>query len=118
MTLDIASRVQATIEQQGSTVTYKRQTSASFNSTTMANTVTTTSYTISAHFRRFTLKEISGLVREGDREVRISANAITFTPQNNDIIEVDGDIFKVVSVDTRVSYGTAALHILVVRGGY
>lgn len=118
MTLDINARVKTIIDAQGETVTYKQQTAAAFNSTTLANAITYTSHTIKAHFRKYNAKEITGLVREGDREVRIAADAISFVPEANDVVEVSGDVFKVVAVDNRVAYGSDSLYILTVRGGY
>lgn len=118
MTRNIPEHVATILEAQGETVTYRRLSSVSFNETTLANTPTYTNSTIKAHARRYTAKEISGLVRDGDREVRIAADAVSFVPDENDIVLLGGDTYKVVSVDRRTAFGEDALYILTVRGGH
>jgi hypothetical protein len=66
------------------------------------------SYTIKAGGRQYCAREIAGLVQQGDREVRIAAADLSFTPRPND---------QVVSVNTRTPFSEAAIHIVQVRGG-
>jgi hypothetical protein len=67
--------------------------------------------------RQYRAKEIKGLVQQGDREVRIAAADLSFTPRPNDRIVIGGKTFQVVSVDPRRPFDEAAIHILQVRGG-
>ena len=118
MTLNIPERINAVLQDHGETVTYRRVTGVAFNETTLANAPTYTNTTINAHVRKYNAKEIAGLVRDGDREVRIAADAVGFTPDENDIILIGGDTYKVVSLDRRTAFGEDALYILTVRGGH
>lgn len=117
MSVDISARINAIIDSQGVSVTYKRVTGVSFNSTTLANTPTYSNSTIFAHVRKYNANEVAGIIRQGDREVRIAASEITFTPEEQDIITIGSKDYKVMAVDTRTAYGSAVLHILMVRGG-
>jgi hypothetical protein len=62
-------------------------------------------------------REIGGLVQQGDREVRIAAADLSFTPRLNDQVVIGGKTFQVVSVNTRSPFSEAAIHIVQVRGG-
>jgi hypothetical protein len=75
------------------------------------------SYTIKASVRQYRAREIAGMVQQGDREVRIAAVDLTFTPRQNDQVVIGGKTFQVVSVNTRSPFNEAAIHIVQVRGG-
>jgi hypothetical protein len=113
----MAARVQALIGVAGETVTYKRVTHGSYSMATLQSTPSVQSYTIKASVRQYRAREITGLVQQGDREVRIAAADLTFTPRPNDQVVIGGKTYQVVSVNTRSPFSEAAIHILQVRGG-
>jgi hypothetical protein len=104
----MATRVQALIGVAGETITYKRVTHGSYSTATLQSAPSVQSYTIKAGVRQYRAREIAGLVQQGDREVRIAAADLSFTPRPND---------QVVSVNTRTPFSEAAIHIAQVRGG-
>jgi hypothetical protein len=104
----MAARVQALIAVAGEAITYKRVTHGSYSTATLQSAPTVQSSTIKAGVRQYRAREISGLVQQGDREVRIAAADLSFTPRPND---------QVVSVNMRSSFDEAAVHIVQVRGG-
>jgi hypothetical protein len=104
----MATRVQALIGVAGETITYKRVTHGSYSTATLQSAPSVQSYTIKAGVRQYRAREIAGLVQQGDREVRIAAADLSFTPRPND---------QVVSVNTRTPFSEAAIHIVQVRGG-
>jgi len=118
MTLSIPARINAILASQGEPTTYRRVTGVAFSETTLANSPTYTEYAVAAHARKYSAKEISGLIRDGDREMRIASDAISFIPEENDIVLLGGDTYKVVSVDRRTANGEDALYILTIRGGH
>jgi hypothetical protein len=75
------------------------------------------SYTIKAGVRQYRAKEITGLVQQGAREVRIAAADLSFTPRPSDQVVIGGKTFQVVSVNTRSPFNEAAIHIVQVQGG-
>ena len=113
----IAARVQALISVAGETITYKRITHGASSTATLQSTPSVQSYTIKAGVREFRAREIAGLVQQGDREVRIAAADLSFTPRPNDQVVTGRKTFQVVSVNTRGPFNEAAIHIAQVRGG-
>ncbi len=67
--------------------------------------------------RQYRAREITGLVQQGDREVRIAAADLSFTPRLNDQVVIGGKTYQVVSVNTRRPFDEAAIHLAQVRGG-
>jgi hypothetical protein len=113
----MAARVQALIGVAGETIIYKRVTHGAYSMATLQSTPTVQSYTIKAGVRHYRAREIAGLVQQGDREVRIAAADLSFTPRPNDQVVIGGKTYQVVSVNTRSPFSEAAIHILQVRGG-
>ena len=113
----MAARVQALIGRAGETVTYTRVTHGNYDPATMLSTPSVQSYTVKAGVRQYWAKEIAGLVQQGDREVRVAAADLGFTPRPNDQVVIGGQTFQVVSVNTRRPFDEAAIHIVQVRGG-
>lgn len=113
--MTIQARVDNILDVQGESVTYKR---VVFNrdNATLSNVRTTTDYSVKAHIRLFEPQEIAGMVSEGDRQMRIAADALPIVPRKNDIVVVNSQQFNVVFVDRRTAYGTDALYILQIRG--
>jgi hypothetical protein len=113
----MAARVQALIGAVGETITYKRVTHGSYSTSTLQSTPSTQNHTIKAGVRQYRAREISGLVQQGDREVRIAAADLSFTPRVNDQVAIGGKTYQVVSVNTRSPFSETAIHIVQVRGG-
>jgi hypothetical protein len=113
----MAARVQALINVAGETIIYKRVTHGSYSTATLQSTPSVQHYTIKAGVREYRAREITGLVQQGDREVRIAAVDLSFTPRTNDQVVIGGKTYQVVSVNTRSPFNEAAIHILQVRGG-
>jgi hypothetical protein len=113
----MAARVQALISATGETITYKRVTHGSFSAATLQSTPSVQSYTIKAGVRQYRAREIAGLVQQGDREARIAAADLSFSPKPNDQVVIGGKTYQVVSVNTRNPFDAAAIHIVQVRGG-
>jgi hypothetical protein len=65
--------------------------------------------TIKAGVRQPRAREIAGLVQQGDREVRIAAADLSFTPRPNDQVVIGGKTYQVVSVNTRSPFSEAAI---------
>ena len=83
----------------------------------MQSTPSVQSSTIKAGAREYRAREIKGLVQQGDREVRIAAADLNFTPRPNDQVVIGGKTYQVVSVNTCSPINEVAIHILQVRGG-
>jgi hypothetical protein len=113
----MAARVQALIGVAGETITYKRITHVAYSTVMLQSTPSTQSYTIKAGVRQYRAREIAGLVQQGDREVRIAAADLSFSPKPNDQVVIGGKTYQVVSVNTRSPFSEAAIHIVQVRGG-
>jgi hypothetical protein len=113
----MAARVQALIGVAGETITCKRVTHGSYSTATLQSTPSVQSSTIKAGVRQYRAREISGLIQQGDREVRNAAADLSFTPRPNDQLVIDGKTYQVVSVNTRSPFNEAAIHIVQVRGG-
>jgi hypothetical protein len=113
----MAARVQALIGVAGESITYKQVTHGSYSTATLQSTPTVQSSTIKAGVRQYRAREIQGLVQQGDREVRIAAADLSFSPRPNDQVVIGGKTFQVVSVNTRSPFNEAAIHIAQVRGG-
>jgi hypothetical protein len=113
----MAARVQALIGVAGETITYKRVTHGAYSTATLQSAPSVQSDTIKAGVRQYRAREIQGLVQQGDREVRIAAADLSFSPKPNDQVVIGGKTFQVVSVNTRSPFNEAAIHIMQVRGG-
>src|SRR5918996_555484 len=113
----MAARVQALIDVAGETITYKRGTHDAYSTATLQSTPSVQSHTIKAGVWEYRAREIGGLVQQGDREVRIAAADLSFSPKPNDQVVIGGKTFQVMSVNTRSPFSEAAIHIIQVRGG-
>ena len=80
----MAVRVQSLIGVVGETITYTRVTHGSYSTATRQRTPSVQSSPIKAGMRQYRAREIAGLVQQGDRDVRIAAADLSFTPRPND----------------------------------
>jgi hypothetical protein len=113
----MAAWVQALIGVAGEAITYNRVMHGSYSTATLQSAPSVQSHTIKAGVRQYRAREIAGLVQQGDREVRIAAADLSFTPRSNDQVVIGGKTYQVVSVNTRSPFNEAAIHIVQVRGG-
>jgi hypothetical protein len=88
-----------------------------YSTATLQSAPSVQSYTVKAGVRQYRAREIAGLVQQGDREVRIAAADLGFTPRPNDQVVIGGKTYQVVSVNMRSPFSEAAIHIVQVRGG-
>lgn len=100
----------------GSPVTVRHITGQSYNVTTGTNTPTTSDAAVNATVQGYNPRDIGGIIRQGDRKVIVAAADISFAPVAQDQVQMDGRWYTVISVYTRFVLGTAAVHILQVRG--
>jgi hypothetical protein len=114
----MADRVQALIGKAGETITSTRVTHGSYGTATRQSPPSVQSDTMKASVRQYRAREIAGLVQQGDREVRIAAADLSFTPQPNDQVVIGGQTYQIVSVNTRRPCNEAAIHLVQVRGGH
>jgi hypothetical protein len=75
------------------------------------------SYTIKAGVQQYRAWEIAGLIQQGDREARIAAADLSFSPKWSDQVVIGGKTYQGVSVNTCSPFSEAAIHIVQVRGG-
>lgn len=116
--MSLTDRVKTIIAGQGGTsFSYKRVTGISRNNTTLQNTVTYSTTTgVRGHVRKYDAKELAGLIQEGDRQLRIAASEVDFTPKKDDRIVFTEGEYNVVSVDTRSCREGDLIHVLTIRG--
>jgi hypothetical protein len=112
-----AAQGQALIGEAGETITDTRVTHGSDSTGTRHHAPSVQSYAIKAGVRQYRGHEIAGLVQQGDREVRIAAADLSFTPRLNDQVVIGGKTSQVVLVTTRSPFSEAAIHMVQVRGG-
>lgn len=115
--MSYASRVSSVINKIGETVVVRRIVSSSaINTSTMQKTNTTADTTVKASVRMYKPNELSGLIQQGDREVRIASSDLSNEPAPNDKIIINNKQFNVVSVNTRRPSDVATIYICQVRG--
>lgn len=112
----MADRVSRIINDHGIEIEYQRTLSVSRNATTLTRTEVSDLITLNAAVRLYRAFELSGLVQQGDRELRIGAAQITFEPVANDRIFISEKEYNVISVDKRSDRGNLVLYLLQIRG--
>lgn len=110
-------RVEQIVRRQGQPLTYLRLTGVTRSETTLQNTNTYKSYSLHGYFRLFKDRELTHLIQQGDRELRLPANSLGFIPKFNDRVSLsDGRSYNVVGVDERYIGAQVGLYILQLRG--
>jgi hypothetical protein len=119
MTLNTRARATALrlIDKYGKTVTYTHAVDGVYDPATGSAAPTETTYTIKAVVEDYTLRQAgagfqSGLIRDGDKQITIPAQGITFTPLAGDKVTVDGITYTALNI--KVTYGgeDAAIHVV------
>lgn len=109
----IAEGVDKIIGSAGQFITYSKNfEGSSYSVSTGTLTLAVQEFVIKAAVRVYSQREIIGLVKEGDREVRIAAKSIDFVPEEGDGVTVDGGRFRVAAVNVRNAGAAAALYIM------
>ena len=114
--MSIAEKVKGALGAQGRPVTLRRFTE-SYNPTTGENVRTPTNYDTVAVIKDIALRNIVGLLKQGDKEVRIAATALIVEPiAKDDKLVVGGKEYEI--IDVRVTYfqTSAVLYTLTIRG--
>lgn len=114
--MSFADRTQAIIEDIGQPVTFTRVTPGTLNTSMQHIDETVVTKTVKASVRHYRAREISGLVQNGDREVRIAALSLGFAPTIKDRITIDSRPSQIISVNIRSPRGEPAIYIIQVRG--
>lgn len=116
MIANMPQRVAALVNQVGQTITYKRVTGQSFNTSTGINTPTYETVSVKASIRDYQPRDIMQNVRVGDRRATIAGHSLGFTPAKDDVVLVNGKEFAVIAVEQRNVTDDAALFVLQIRG--
>jgi hypothetical protein len=104
----------AIINRNGQDVTYSRVTGNTYDTSTGVNAPTYQTYSLKASIRGYSAKEITGLVRAGDRQAIIAAP--DFMPAKDDRITIDVLSWAVQSVEQRNVGNAPAMYVLQIRG--
>lgn len=112
-----ADRVSALVAYAGQTVTVRARTSTpTMDLTTLKASASYADTVVTGSVRLYKPQQISGLIQEGDKEVRIAAQSLSKAPTPYDKIIINGAQFNIVSVNTRSPQNVPAIHIIQVRG--
>ena len=121
----VAKRIQTLVNKHGKTITYEQgdvsETGGNFDPETggflPGNEPTITSTTVKASVRRFKVQELTDLIQDGDRRVRISPLDLDpIQPKENDTVIIDTDRFEVKSMHIAYNKEDRVEYILQVRG--
>lgn len=100
------------IEKKGENAVWRKVTGGTYNPATgkySGETITT--YNVTAHYRNYKPKEITGILEQGDKELRMSTD-VQFTPMEGDTVLIDGSDYRVMGVDDRLR----KLYVVHLRG--
>lgn len=111
------SGIKNILEEVGDEITYEQMGGTrDFVTGTKTRTVSAT-HTLKAGIRGYSVRNTTNHIKQGDKEVRIAAEGLGFTPKQKDRVTINSDIYDVVAVDQVGHKGVAIMHILQVRGG-
>jgi hypothetical protein len=108
--------VQRLIETAGYTITYRAIPAGTYSAATGKLTATPVEHEIKAHVRYAKNKDITGLVNYNDRELRLRAIDLPFTPKEGDEVVIQGKKYRVASINTMNAGENPAIHIMQVSG--
>jgi hypothetical protein len=104
-------------QRAGIVISYTKRGAATFNPETGKATSTDVVYSVRAFVRNYSPREIMGLLAAGDREVRLAAKDLPFTPAKGDTVAVGSDSFRVFAINKIGGGSVDLIYILSVRGG-
>ena len=99
----------------GTSITYKKVSTGSYNSTSGISREVISDTTLKGVFEDVNLREVSGLVQAEDRKCTISAAALTFTPTTADRIVASNVAYQIVRVKMVEQAGTKISYELYLR---
>jgi len=114
--MTIPDRVATIIREKGQTVTFREKTASVLNTSTLQKAITFTDTVVTAHLRLYKDNELSGLVQEGDKELRIGAESISFDPTEQDKVVIKGEEYNIVRIDLRSHENVDVEYIIQIRG--
>ena len=100
----------------GTSITYRSKVAQTYNADkgTVKNTKTDTS--LKGVFEKVNIREVTGLVQEGDRKCTISAADLSSTPTTADVVIEGGREYQITRVETTEQAGVKLSHILYLHG--
>lgn len=114
--MTVSGRVLEVINEQGQDVTVTTYGTNTYTVATGVNARTGTSVTVRAFVRNYAGAELAGLIKQGDKEVIIPADALATAPALEDKVTIGSVTYNIEGVDLRVVRNAPALYLLQVRG--
>lgn len=108
----VASKV---VSKFGGTVTFRRITDGSYNTTTGAISQTPSITYIKGVLEDVTNREVSDLIKIFDKKLTIAASDLTFEPTVSDQVEVSSRIFQIIQINKVEQNNTAIIYELILR---
>ena len=108
----VASKLMAKF---GGTVTIRRVTPSTYNTTTGAITETTADTSVRGVLEDVNLREVNELVQAGDKKLTIAAADVTNAPTTADRVVISGISHQVIRVETIEQDNTAITYALILR---
>lgn len=108
----VASKLMAKF---GGTVTIRRVTPSSYNTTTGAITETTADANVRGVMEDVNLREVNELIQAGDKRLTIAAADVTNAPTTTDRVLIGGVSHQVIRVQTIEQDSTAITYELILR---
>lgn len=108
----VASKLMAKF---GGTVTIRRVTPSSYNTTTGAITETTADTSVRGVLEDVNLREVNELIQAGDKRLTIAAADVTNAPTTTDRVLIGGISHQVIRVQTIEQDNTAITYELILR---
>ena len=108
----VASKLMAKF---GGTVTIRRVTPSTYNTTTGAITETTADTSVRGVLEDVNLREVNELIQAGDKRLTIAAADVTNAPTTTDRVLIGGVSHQVIRVQTIEQDNTAITYELILR---
>lgn len=108
----VASKLMAKF---GGTVTIRRVTPSTYNTTTGAITETTADTSVRGVLEDVNLREVNELIQAGDKRLTIAAADVTNAPTTTDRVLIGGISHQVIRVQTIEQDNTAITYELILR---
>jgi len=108
----VASKV---VSKFGGTVTFRRITDTSYNTTTGSISQTPSITYIKGVLEDVTNREVSDLIKTFDKKLTISASDLDFEPTVSDQVEVSSRIFQIIQINKVEQNNTAIIYELILR---
>jgi hypothetical protein len=121
MTLDVRARATALrlIVKYGKTLAYTAISDGVYDPATASTAPAATTYTVKAVVEDYAYRTagagfVSGLIRDGDKQITLAAQGLGFVPQSGDRVLVDGTVYT--SRNVKATYSGEQVAIYVIHG--